>query len=55
VSRNQGELDTNAALRERAVRGQATEKERGGERNSGEIGRAAGAGCFGKAFCFKGF
>jgi hypothetical protein len=37
------------------LRGQGTEKERGGERISSEIGGIAGAGVFGKVFYFKGF
>jgi hypothetical protein len=37
------------------LRGQGTEKERGVERILGEIGGMAGAGLFGKAFCFNGF
>ncbi|MDH3660086.1 MAG: hypothetical protein OEU92_08660, partial [Alphaproteobacteria bacterium] len=36
-------------------RGQGTEKERRGERNSGEMGGFAGAVRFRKAFYFKGF
>jgi hypothetical protein len=49
------EIPQNPSCPGNGLRGQGTEKERAGERISGDIGGIAGAGVSGKVFYFKGF